>query len=119
MEPSGRNRWQSVANGSAPETAQTTRSAPVATHGNDSGMGPRERAACRRLAMHDPSDKAHRLHRVRRQDRCALEIANLEDFAALHPFFHIIQEASLGTSRSITSSNGVVAARVQGPRATR
>jgi hypothetical protein len=46
-------------------------------------------------------------------------IANLEDFAALHPFFHIIQEASPGTSRPITSSNGVVAACVQGPRATR
>jgi hypothetical protein len=46
-------------------------------------------------------------------------IANLEDFAALHPFFHIVQEASPGTSRPITSSNGVVVARVQGPRATR
>ena len=34
MEPSGRNRWQAVANRPALKTAQTSRWQPVATHGN-------------------------------------------------------------------------------------
>src|SRR3981189_3620208 len=42
MEPSGRNRWQPVANGTPPKTAQTSRSATVATHGNRFGAHGKE-----------------------------------------------------------------------------
>jgi len=34
MEPSGRNRWQLVANGTGPNTPQIADRQPLATHGN-------------------------------------------------------------------------------------
>ncbi len=44
MEPSGRNRWQPVANGQAPKTAQTSRSATGGNHGKEGvdGSSPSE-----------------------------------------------------------------------------
>jgi hypothetical protein len=37
MEPSGRNRWQPVANGIPPKPLKQANPQPVATHGNRSG----------------------------------------------------------------------------------
>ena len=42
MEPSGRNRWQLVANGTGPKTAQIAYRQPVATHGNRFGAHGKE-----------------------------------------------------------------------------
>jgi hypothetical protein len=42
MEPSGRNRWQPVANATTAETPQYAERQPVATHGNGSGAHGKE-----------------------------------------------------------------------------
>jgi hypothetical protein len=42
MEPSGRNRWQPVANGKAPKRLRWADRQPVATHGNRFGAHGKE-----------------------------------------------------------------------------
>jgi hypothetical protein len=42
MEPSGRNRWQPVANGSAPKRLKQADRQPVATYGNGFGVHGKE-----------------------------------------------------------------------------